>query len=384
MGEPATTGTWRASVIALILFGACSHPSSGANGSGGKSGAGGAGGTGAADASGAGATRGADGGAGADGGGGAIDAGPVPPSCAPGGVGLASCGASHESCCTSLAVAGGAYDRTYGTSDGGADPATVSGFRLDKYDVTVGRFRQFVKALGSGDGGAGWHPADGAGKHAHLAAGQGLVDVGPDAGAAHEKGWSTTDDMKLAPTDANLTSCGAASTWTPAPGAHEDAPINCVSWFEAYAFCIWDGGFLTSETEWEYAAAGGDQQRPYPWGAAAPSTMNAYAIYNCQYPDIAQGCGASSGIAPVGTAALGAGRWGQLDLTGNQSQWNLDWYAKYVSPCADCALLSGGTSRVVRGGSFRDQATHLAPTYRDANDPGLRNDFIGVRCARSP
>jgi formylglycine-generating enzyme required for sulfatase activity len=392
--------------IVLIAFQACSHSSGGTSGAGGKSGSGGVSGAsggstgvgGASGASGAGGTAGksdaggasgagtADGGAGS--GGATVDAGPLPPSCSPGGVGLTSCGATHESCCTSLLVAGGAYDRTYQPGDAGAeagaDPATVSSFRLDKYDVTVGRFRQFVKAVAVGDGGVGWHPADGAGKHGHLAAGQGLVDVGSDAGAAYEKGWSAADDAKLVPTDANLGSCGAASTWTPAPGQHEDVPINCVSWFEAYAFCIWDGGFLPSEAEWEYAAAGGDQQRAYPWGATDPGLTNDYAIYECQYPDTARGCGTETGIAPVGTAAMGAGRWGQLDLAGNQTQWNLDWYKKYLSPCGDCALLSGGSSRVLRGGSFRDQAAHIVPTYRDANDPGLRNDFIGFRCARSP
>jgi len=61
-----------------------------------------------------------------------------------------TCGAAGESCCTSPEVTGGTFYRTY-TNDGSgptaeADPATVSSFRLDKYDVTVGRFRQFVSA----------------------------------------------------------------------------------------------------------------------------------------------------------------------------------------------------------------------------------------------
>jgi formylglycine-generating enzyme required for sulfatase activity len=370
----------------IVSLGACggSHSNGGTAGSGGA----GAGGSGGGGSGGRGGSSGADGG-GSDG---AIDAGPTPPSCAPGGVGLSSCGANHESCCTSLLVPSGSYNRTYDAADAGAsadaapgtDPASVSDFRLDKYDVTVGRFRQFVKVVRAGDGGAGWLPAAGDGKHAHLAGGLGLTDVGADAGAAHEPGWVSADDGNLAPTDQNLTSCGQTSTWTPAPGANEDRPINCVNWWEAYAFCIWDGGFLPSEAEWEYAAAGGSRELPFPWGATSPGAANQYAIYNCQYPAGSQSCTSAANIAPVGTAALGAGRWGQLDLVGNQTQWNLDFYAPYVTPCADCARATGGSSRITRGGSFLDSLDNLAPPYRDANGPGLRNDFLGFRCARSP
>jgi formylglycine-generating enzyme required for sulfatase activity len=113
-----------------------------------------------------------------------------------------------------------------------------------------------------------------------------------------------------------------------------------VNWFEAYAFCIWDGGFLPSEAEWEYAAAGGSQQREYPWGSTDPGMGNEYAIYNNYYP---------SGVAPVGTTTLGAGLWGQLDLLGEVHEWNLDWYATYDDPCVDCADLAAASDRVTRG-----------------------------------
>jgi formylglycine-generating enzyme required for sulfatase activity len=93
----------------------------------------------------------------------------LPPSCALGGPGMTNCGTGDdgtESCCTSIEVEGGTYYRTYGNDGGGptgeADPASVSSFRLDKYLVTVGRFRQFVTAWdgGSGlDGGPGYEPA---------------------------------------------------------------------------------------------------------------------------------------------------------------------------------------------------------------------------------
>jgi len=80
----------------------------------------------------------------------AVSTMPPMPNCAPGGPGLTDCGESHESCCTSLPVPGGTFYRTYKNTGHGptgkADPATVSSFRLDKYLVTVGRFRQFVNA----------------------------------------------------------------------------------------------------------------------------------------------------------------------------------------------------------------------------------------------
>jgi|HubBroStandDraft_1064217.scaffolds.fasta_scaffold03747_8 sulfatase modifying factor 1 len=219
------------------------------------------------------------------------------------------------------------YSRTYDDltdegfasppADGGptgeADPATVSSFRLDKYLVTVGRFRQFVNAVLPPDGGAGWLPPAGSGKHVHLNGGQGLVNVGVpvDAGVAYEPGWVATDDGNVAPTDANLTTAclvpdKGGATWTPSVG-QESLPINCVNWYEAYAFCIWDGGFLPSEAEWEYAAAGGSQQREYPWGSAAPGTANQYAIYGNYYPSGTESSAGVANIAPVGTATLGAG-----------------------------------------------------------------------------
>ena len=50
-------------------------------------------------------------------------------------------------------------------------------------------------------------------------------------------------------------------TWLDTPGTptEEDYPINCIDWYEAFAFCIWDGGYLPTEAEWGYAAAGGQQ-----------------------------------------------------------------------------------------------------------------------------
>jgi formylglycine-generating enzyme required for sulfatase activity len=307
-----------------------------------------------------------------------------PLSCQASGNGLTNCGAASESCCTSLAVPGGTYYRTYNTADstsgppdGGwtdeADPATISSFSLDKYLVTVGRFRQFVNAWNNG-----YLPAEGSGKHAYLNGGSGLSATT----GGYEPGWVTADDGNVAPTNANL-ACDTYATWTTSAETNENLPIDCVSWWESYAFCIWDGGFLPSEAEWEYAAAGGSEQREYPWGAAAPGTTNTYAIYGCNYPD-GSGCTTTvSNDAPVGFASAGAGLWGQLDLSGDMDEWNLDWYAAYA-PCEDCAdFTPSANGRVVRGCDDGDTMSRLLPSTRDSFSAD-RHSGVGMRCARTP
>jgi formylglycine-generating enzyme required for sulfatase activity len=325
-----------------------------------------------------GGTSGAGGSAGTTGTGGASGSAGTPLSCAPGGPGMTDCGPGHESCCMSLDVTGGTYNRTYHNSGSGptgqADPATVSNFRLDKYLVTVGRYRQFAAAWSGG-----WMPAAGSGKHTYLSGGGLTMTSG-----GVETGWDTSFATNVRPTTSSLTGgsyCdGAHATWTAsATGGREGFPINCVNWYEAYAFCIWDGGFLPSEAEWEYAAAGGSEQREYPWGTAAPGTMNQYAIYGGNYTSN------STGLAPVGTAAMGAGKWGQLDLAGEIWEWNLDWKNTYVSPCSDCVSLTKNMYRIVRGDNYGGVMNNLVPTVRGGDiAPEGRDSNFGFRCARAP
>ncbi|WP_199693487.1 hypothetical protein [Sorangium cellulosum] len=88
----------------------------------------------------------------------------VPPSCATLDV---RCGPARTSCCDSKPVDGGAYDRSYeGVSEpANARRAVVSSFRLDTYEITVGRFLEFVEA---GKGTQADPPEDNAGDHPAL------------------------------------------------------------------------------------------------------------------------------------------------------------------------------------------------------------------------
>jgi formylglycine-generating enzyme required for sulfatase activity len=322
----------------------------------------------------------------------------VPPSCAgaPSGAGVDCLVGPMQigDCCATDVVPGGTYDRSYDgqTYDDTGSPAQVSAFLLDDYEVTVGRFRQFVNAcLGPG----GCLPDAGAGIHAHLRAGAGLANV-VDGGPAYETGWDPSWNAFL-PTkrvDWNtILWCDPnESTWTQDSDAVENRPINCVNWYEAYAFCIWDGGFLPSEAEWNFAAAGGAEQRPFPWGATAPGPNADLAAYGCHFgttPDAAQ-CSNELNIAPVGYSWAGRGAFGQSDLAGNMAEWTLDWNVPYVVPCDDCAAVgSKGKQRVERGGSFNDDVGVLLAAARpdamnSAHYPDQLFPTVGVRCARRP
>ncbi len=297
-------------------------------------------------------------------------------------------------------MATGTYYRAYDVTDAGdpapaadggptreAHPASVTGFRLDKYLVTVGRFRQFVAAWNFG---LGWTPQVGSGKHTYLNGGQGLANS--DAPGTYESGWP---GLVIDPSDSNLACDTVFASWTTSVGSQENLPINCVTWPEAYAFCIWDGGFLPSEAEWEYAAAGGSQQREYPWGStvpgtACPGTGCEYAIYDAYYPN---GLGSPVGVsnlAPVGTATLGAGLWGQLDMAGEVSELVLDSYAAYVDPCTDCAYIAPPYTMFIpiRGGDFLGGTTYsflyLLSPYRNTTAQSSRAPVTGFRCARAP
>jgi sulfatase modifying factor 1 len=247
----------------------------------------------------------------------------------------------------------------------------------------------------------GWLPGPGSGKHVHVNGGAGLANS--EELGTYEPGWAASYDSNISLTNDSL-SCGQTptwGTWTSSAGGNEDLPITCVNWEAAYAFCIWDGGFLPSEAEWEYAAAGGSQQREYPWGSADPGTANQYAIYECYYPIGFGPCGDSGGIAniaPVGTAPMGAGLWGQLDLAGDG--WELvldsvstDLDAPYTTPCTDCVASIEPSDlplgHVIRGSLVGTDSSQsdLHPWVRMqmlGDTDNLNGQGFGFRCARTP
>jgi len=285
--------------------------------------------------------------------------------------GLATtCGASGvESCCDAMEVPGGTFEHLGST-------ITVSTFRLDRYEVTVGRFRRFVQAVADG-----WRPAPGSGRHTHVSA-IGLTD---DLEAGWDPAWTENLPVDAAGWDAML-SCaeyGSSATayvqWTPSAEGREQRPIGCMTWYAAYAFCVYDGGFLPTEAEWSLAATGGQpSSHAYPWGMAEPSA--ARAAFGCQ----SEGCDRDS-IHEVGMHPTGAAPFGHEDMAGNLWEWTLDRFtgpfAKTI--CVDCVVLSSGSTFSVRGGAFVSPPAEMAADAR-ATFALPRGSGIGFRCAAPP
>jgi formylglycine-generating enzyme required for sulfatase activity len=309
-------------------------------------------------------------------------------SCHGGGAGVSNCGPSGtESCCASVAVPGGTFYRSY---DGAAYPsmaypATVSAFQLDKYEVTVGRFRAFVAVADTP-----WAPEMSDGRHTYLNGGKGLAMGGPggaDSSIPYELGWFSAYDgvfpEQISTWSAGLTRTNG--TWTASPGANENLPINNVTWYEAFAFCVYDGGFLPSEAEWNFAAAGGSDQRPYPWGAAAPGADTSHAIYGCHYDANDAGTCSVVNIAPVGSVPAGNGKYGNADMAGNVSEFVIDESdATYLNPCVDCADITPGNFRSIRGGNYESVVANIAVGYRDSAQYQSLFENVGFRCAHAP
>ncbi len=296
----------------------------------------------------------------------------APPSCS--GV-SATCGTSGDprSCCASHLVPGGTFTRDYdGVSAGHMNDtfkATVSAFLLDDFEVSVERFKRFVDAYPAttADGGTpqgGSVPAIGSGKNAN---------------DPRDVGWASTFTLPRDRAALIASVSGGDGCDHPTWGPPSHLPIACATYYVAYAFCVWDGGRLPTEAEWNFAAAGGggdDGQRVYPW--SQPSSALAITSSDAVY--------APSAVLSVGAKLpLGQARWHQADLAGNLGEWVRDAFnSPYAAnPCVDCADHTAGADRAFRGGDYTLQSTLLRVGERTSAPPEYGFSTIGFRCARS-
>ncbi len=228
----------------------------------------------------------------------------------------------------------------------------IDAFYIDKYEVTVGQYNQFVRAT----------------KHSPL----------------------PYKIYQYAPTEAH--------------------PVVGVSWHDAMAYAKWAGKRLPTEAEWEKAARGGLVQKNYSWGDAVVdgtqcnfSDKNLRVIWNRERePDdnwadenLDDGFGYT---APVGSYPPNG--YGLYDMIGNVWEWCFDAYdenfyanSPYQNPIAGIAIGDGANNivavnklRVVRGTSWYDALPSVWIAVRLGLPPDRKNKFyhnVGFRCVKS-
>lgn len=161
-------------------------------------------------------------------------------------------------------------------------------------------------------------------------------------------------------------------------GVGPDYPMYYVSWEEAMEFCralsqkTGRTYTLPTEAQWEYAARGGN--KPDGTKYAGGNVVDAVAWYTDNSGSSTHVCGTKR-----------ANALGIYDMSGNVLEWCKDWYGSYISYDVNNPQgASSGSYRVLRGGSWNNNARNCRVANRNNNTPGNRNNNNGFRVVMIP
>ncbi len=220
--------------------------------------------------------------------------------------------------------------------------------------------------------------------------------------------------MVFIPPDTTVPLKDVRGWWTWTPGAswrhpegpassiegRDDHPVVQVSWYDTVAYCEWADKRLPTEAEWEFAARGGLDGKPFAWGDAPLSDEKPQAnIWQGEFPHSNTKADGYVRTAPVKSFAPNG--FGVYDIAGNVWEWTSDWYRR------DTYALRAGQNvaenptgpkrsydsrrpfmpqRVQRGGSFLCNDVYCAsyrPAARMPCSPDTGMSHVGFRCVRA-
>ena len=194
--------------------------------------------------------------------------------------------------------------------------------------------------------------------------------------------------------------------WHP---AYDNYPVVGVNWRQAKAFCVWRTQLkntflaqksgeanihdfrLPTEAEWEWAARGGHDFNPFPWGG--PYTRNDKGCFLANFKPLRGNYTDDGGATPIIVGHYPPNDWGLYDMSGNVAEWcsdafdessyNFTWDLNpnysYNADDNDPAVLK---RKVVRGGSWKDIRYYLESSARTYEYQDSAKAFIGFRCVQ--
>jgi gliding motility-associated lipoprotein GldK len=189
--------------------------------------------------------------------------------------------------------------------------------------------------------------------------------------------------------------------------AFDDYPVVGVNWKQAKLFCKWRTGFLNksradrgefgmpnfrlpSEAEWEYAARGGRDLSPYPWGG--PYIRNAKGCLLANFKPGRGNYPEDGGLYTVKADAYFPNDYGLYNMSGNVAEWTLTAYYENaysfthdlnpdIRYDAEDTDAPENKRKVIRGGSWKDIHFFLQNGTRSWEYQDTTKSYIGFRCA---